>query len=457
MNILGNLPEVKGPLEKRLGFNVRLKWTLVILAFFFVLSNIPLHGLSNNALADFAYLSIILGASFGSIMSLGIGPIVTASIVLQLLVGAKLLNIDLTKPEGKKTFQGLQKVFAMAFCLFEALIFVLMKGLQAQPGFEWLLILQLFLGGLLVIFMDEVVSKWGFGNGVGLFIVGGVAAELFTRAFGFINKIPTDTGSKFIFCWSDPNGCTGRVWSSISSVINQNPGAAAISFAAIAVTVIIFLVVVYTQAIKVEVPLSFGRVRGYGIRWPLSFFYTSNIPVILTSALLANLQLGVSLLGRAGKIDPLTVANWINGPGGSVGLLGLIITGGATGINYVQALVYLLIMIGGSVMFALFWMKTANMDAASQANQISSSGLQIPGFRRDPRIIETILNRYIVPLTIMGGAAVGMLAAFADLGGALVRGTGILLAVMIIYRMYEDIAQQHALDMNPMARKFMAK
>ncbi|MDP3918426.1 MAG: preprotein translocase subunit SecY, partial [Nanoarchaeota archaeon] len=65
--------------------------------------------------------------------------------------------------------------------------------------------------------------------------------------------------------------------------------------------------------------------------------------------------------------------------------------------------------------------------------------------------------RYIFPLTIMGGATVGFLAAGADLMGALANGTGILLAVMIIYRLYEDIAKQHMMDMNPGLRKLMGK
>jgi len=95
------------------------------------------------------------------------------------------------------------------------------------------------------------------------------------------------------------------------------------------------------------------------------------------------------------------------------------------------------------------------MDAESQAKQMMSSGLQIPGFRRDQRVLERLLERYIWPLTVMGGLAVGFLAGVADLSGALSRGTGILLAVMIVYKLYEEIAQQHMMDMNPMLRKFM--
>jgi len=114
-------------------------------------------------------------------------------------------------------------------------------------------------------------------------------------------------------------------------------------------------------------------------------------------------------------------------------------------------------MIGGSVLFAVFWVQTSNMDAKSVAEQMMSSGLQIPGFRKDKRILERILSRYIMPLTVMGGLTVGFLAAMADLLGALSRGTGILLTVMIIYQMYEDIAREHMYDMNPMMKKFMGK
>ena len=116
---------------------------------------------------------------------------------------------------------------------------------------------------------------------------------------------------------------------------------------------------------------------------------------------------------------------------------------------------YIIFMVAGSIIFAVFWVKTSGMDASNQAEQISSSGLQVAGFRRDPRVIESILSRYIMPLTIMGGAAVGLLSALADITGALVRGTGILLSIMILYKMYEDIAQQHAMDSNSLARKFI--
>ena len=56
----------------------------------------------------------------------------------------------------------------------------------------------------------------------------------------------------------------------------------------------------------------------------------------------------------------------------------------------------------------------------------------------------------------MGGLAVGALAAFADILGALTSGTAILLGVMITYQLYQNIAQQHAVDMHPALRKMVA-
>ena len=122
---------------------------------------------------------------------------------------------------------------------------------------------------------------------------------------------------------------------------------------------------------------------------------------------------------------------------------------------FLQALTHLLFYISLSALFAVFWVKTSGMDESSQAKNILGSGLQIPGFRKDPRVLEAILKRYIMPLTIMGGITVGALSSIADLLGALTSGTAILLAVMIMYKMYEDIARQHAVDMHPALRKMI--
>ncbi len=448
-NILKNLPEVKTPEEKKVSFAVKAKWTIITLVLFFILANIPLYGLTNNALEKFDSLAVILGTEFGSIISLGIGPIVMASIILQLLVGAKILEIDTKTVEGKRYFQGLQKLLVFFFILFEASIYVLMKGLEAAPGYAWVVILQLILGGLAILFMDEITTKWGFGSGVSLFIAAGVSWRLFTALFQFI-------GPQGGF---DPSG---RVWVLISSISNGDSTGAILAGSAILITAIIFLVITWIQSLKIEVPLSFDRLRGYGIKWPMAFFYTSVMPVILVSALEANIQLGAGLIenwlgrptllgGFQGGVPVSRLASWIRG----VDLVNATITNSLTGVMILQVIGHIIFYVGFSVLFAVFWVKTSGMDAQSQAKNIVDSGLSIPGFRKDERILESVLDRYIFPLTIMGGAAIGLIASLTNVVGALVGGTSILLLIMVTYQMYQNIAQQHSVDMHPSLRKFI--
>jgi preprotein translocase subunit SecY len=229
------LPDVASPHGKP-NFNSKLKWTLVVLGAFFVLANIPLYGLAQNSLDRFEYLAVILGTDFGSIISLGIGPLVMASIIIQLLVGSGILNIDTTKPEGKRTFQGLQRVGVLVFIVFEAVIYVVMGGLQASPGFAGLVIFQLILGGLAIMFMDQLSSKWGLAPGTSLFILAGVAWRLFTGMFQFI-------GTQGENCLSDFSNtpCAGKILVILQSVINGAPKEALSALATIAVTALIFV------------------------------------------------------------------------------------------------------------------------------------------------------------------------------------------------------------------------
>jgi preprotein translocase subunit SecY len=483
-NILLNLPEVQPPKQKKLPFNERLKWTLIVLVLFFVMGMVPLWPVGQNTFQQFQYLSIILGAEFGSLISLGIGPIVTGSIILQLLNGAGIFKFDLTTHEGKQKFEGIQKLVSILFIVFEALIYVFMGGIglpsslmssSARMQYELLLVLELFFGGLIILFMDEIVSKWGFGSGISLFIAAGISKQIFLQLFSFTDS----NGTLFYEPGFQSQLIVGNIWKILIFLIGPEPDFTVVlaSVVTILVTLLVFAIAVYAQAMKVEIPLSFGRVRGHGIRWPLQFIYTSNIPVILVASLFATIQLWMRLFQKVVGSDkaicwlfantdfcfpggfnqgqPFGFISALNGPD----LARVLIQHqwSILGPTLFYSVLYVILMIGGSVLFSIFWVQTSGMDSRSLADQIMSSGLQIPGFRKDRRILERLLDRYIMPLTVMGALVVGFLAAVADLMGALARGTGILLTVMIVYKLYEDIAREHLYDMNPMIRKFMGK
>ncbi len=439
------MPEVSHP-GKKLDLKEKLKWTLTSLIIYFLMSQIPLYGLEKNYESQFKTLSILLAAKFGSLISLGIGPIVTASIVLQLLVGAEVIKVDTNTHQGRQMFQGLQKLFSIAFIIIQNVLYVVSGSLPAANGAlsnVVLISVQLILGSLIIMFLDEVISKWGIGSGISLFIAAGVSRQIFINAFNPM------LDPSMIY----PVGLIPR-----SLVLFFN-GAVQEAFWALFIVLITFVIIMvstYLQSIKVELPLTFGRFRGFSYRYPLKFIYTSNMPVIFTATLIASMQfwglslynMGYPILGsyktitdNAGierQVPESGLVYYLNPP-----QLRQLITNGLKSDYVTSLIVYASFMIIGSVLFSLLWINIGGQGAESVADQLISAGLNIPGFRSSRAILIKVLDRYIKPLTILGGATVGAVAVIADLFGALSRGTGILLTVMIIFQLYDQLKREH--------------
>jgi preprotein translocase subunit SecY len=446
---LSNIPSI-APSPGQHSFNDKLKWTGIVVLLYFMLTIVPIYGLQDNVLAEFQSVAALLGASFGTLATLGIGPIVTASIVLQLLKGSGIINLDTNTPQGKARFQGLQKVLAIFFIIFQSTMLVQLGGFTPAPGISpLLLIAQLSLGGIFIVIMDEIVGKWGFGKGVSLFIAAGISQQIFIALFNFLTQAGAFPGAA--------GGPAGRIPNLIYLFFTGGPqlGANALNIIAVLIaTAAVFLVAVYLQAMKVEIPLSFGRVRGHGMRWPLQFLYANVIPIIFIGAIVANLRL---LGGVTGSSLIQSITPWLTATtsSGQTVLESVVQTGQFTWTLIGQTLTFLIFYAGGAAIFSIFWVQTSGMDAKSQAEKLMNSGMQIPGFRRDKRVVERILQRYIGPLTILGGLTIGLLAGVADLTGAIGTGTGLLLTVMILYRQYQQIAEENLKSLNPMMRNFI--
>jgi len=460
------LPAIERPTYKP-SFNTRLMWTGVALICYLVLSHITVYGIQKTPqIETLITIQTLLGARFGSLMTLGIGPIVTAGIILQLLVGSKIIDWDTTKPEDRKKFQTWNKFLAVLFCFLEAIAFVLAGSFPIQGGIITIIfvILQLAAGGIIVLLLDELISKWGFGSGISLFIAAGVATQIVIGALSFLS-LPTPT-------LTNPGPFVGLLWNFIYHILSNNTYLALVCFIPLLATAIIFILVVYVQGISIDIPLTFTALRGFGRSWSLKLLYTSNIPVILAAALLANLQLmsrvGVSpgSCGLLGCLDengtPISgVAYFLSPPRNLLSsFLALFFPQATTTFSFneiLRALIYLTYMIFACMIFSIFWINTSGMDPASVAEQIESIGMHIPGYRSDKRTIETVLERYIPALAVLGGIVVGLLAAFADFLGALGSGTGMLLTVMIIYNYYEQLRAERLEEAHPIVRKIIGE
>jgi preprotein translocase subunit SecY len=496
--LIDRWPAIKKP-KGHVQFRQKILWTGLCLILYYFLTNIIIYGLAPERLDLFAGYRFIMAGASGSVVHLGIGPIVTASIIMQLFVGAKIIKLDLQDPKDRGIYQGTQKILVVVMILVEALPQVFgylspsaqlieMVGGTAAQG---VIISQLFIGALIVFLMDEVISKWGIGSGVSLFIAAGVSQAIVTGTF---NWLPV-TGSGALSLSNPPAGAVPMSYymtthMSLGDLVgggfeNMFIGGGSVPNPIIAVlgTLAIFLFVVYAESSRIELPLAHGRVRGARGRYPLRLIYASNIPVILMSALLANINMFALLLyTRLSEFPLLGHAWWIgkygagstvaqaggawylSSPNGLISWLFPIIDpqyasylqGHEPWQMGVKVIVYLLVMVIGSIFFAKFWIATTNMGPEAVARQIQSSGMQIPGFRRDPRIIKKVLSRYIPVITVISGATVGALAAGADMIGTVGNssGTGVLLTVGIIIRLYEDIAKEQAMEMHPVLRKF---
>lgn len=478
------LPAVAGP-EGHVHFKNKMMWTLAILILYFALANVPLFGLSESSIDLFEqYRAFFAGAS-GSLMLLGIGPIVTASIVLQLLVGADVIKLDMSDPADQALFQGAQKFLVFVMIVVEALPQILGGYIQPDANIAaalgvgagvvtFIIFLQICIGGVLILFMDEIVSKWGIGSGVGLFIVAGVSQQIVT---GLINWIPDSSGL--------PAGIIPK-WLYIAQNVDAGYllSADGVGFMLISggilsliATVAIFLIVVFVESTRIEIPLSHSAVKGARGRFPVKLIYASVLPMILVRALQANIQLiglllagrGITVLGEYSGSKPVNGIMYYLAPINSpYDWIPSLVRENFASYGYAAPATWQIglhvfmdafILIVGGIIFALFWIETTGMGAKPTARKVFNSGMQIPGFRRNVGSIEKVMQRYIPKVTIIGGAFIGALTLLASLMGTLggAGGTGLLLTVSIVYRLYEDIASEQMMEMHPMVRSFFGQ
>ena len=474
-----------------------MMWVIVVLVLYFVMTNVYIYGLDQGQTMDmFAQYRTIMAGASGTILQLGIGPIVTASIIMQLFVGAKIIKLDLSKQNDKACYQSTLKLLVIVMILITAIpqvygYLVPSSGMVdrfGDGGAKLAIILQLCAGSYIVFLMDELISKWGIGSGISLFIAAGVSQALFT---GTLNWNPVDAGAATGFD-NPPAGTIPRaifLLTNASSAEMSSWGYEWIflgepnSVVALLCTILIFFAVAYLESTRIELPLSHGSARGARGRYPIKLLYASNIPVILMSALLANVSMfallfytndflsGLPLLGQnssLGYFEPGSttaaggLAWYLSAPTGLTSwlmpILDPVTYGNSHGAiqNLSRVAIYATVMIVGSIFFAKFWVETTNLGSGAVAKQIQRSGMQIPGFRKDPRVLKRVLDRYIPTVTILSGALVGALAAFADMLGTTgnAGGTGVLLTVGILIKFYESLGREQMMEMNPLMRGF---
>jgi protein transport protein SEC61 subunit alpha len=192
-------------------------------------------------------------------------------------------------------------VFGLLIIIGEAVAYVLsgQYGDVAQIGSftAVLIIVQLVFAGIVVIMLDELLQKgYGIGSGISLFIATNICENILWKSFSPITLNTQSYGSEF-------EGAIIALFHFL--IVKQNKMTAlqdafyrksAANLSNLLATVLIFLIVIYFQGFRIDLKIVSQKMRGYSSTYPIKLFYTSNIPIILQTALVANIYFFSQLL-----------------------------------------------------------------------------------------------------------------------------------------------------------------
>jgi preprotein translocase SecY subunit len=457
-------PDIKAP-DRKVAFNEKIFWTAIALIIYFVMSQTPLYGIGTGGQTDpLGSLRVIFASNRGTLMELGIGPIVTAGLILQVLAGSKMINIDMSNPEDRSMFTSASKILSVVMTIFEASAYLIggSYGTLAVTT-EIVIMLQLVGAGIVVLLLDELLQKgWGLGSGISLFIAAGVAASIWWDSVAPMGPMADGRYLGAVIAF----GQSLFSRANIAEVFSRTQGLP--DMVAFLTTLGVFAIIIYFNGMRVEIPVSYARYRGFRGKFPLKLFYVSNIPVIFAAALFGNIYFITQILWQ--RYNSTNTNFWFN-------LVGQFTTSGGQyqpsgGLVYyvvpprslsllmqdpLRALIYAAMLIAACIFFAVTWVEVGGMDARTVSKQLLDSGMQIEGFRRSEVPIRQLLQRYIPTVTVLGALLIGVIAAGADFLGAFGSGTGILLTVGIIEQYYQILVRERITELYPAARGFLGE
>jgi len=442
------LPQVPKP-KRKISLQTKLLWCGACVTIYMVMGQTPLFGATTPEFDFLAFARVIFASQQGSLVELGIGPIVTAGLLMQLLRGSDILKFDFKKPEERGIFQTATKMLTYFVIIIEGAVYAwAVYGPNIQdPTILGVIIGQLIGASIIVMFMDELIQKgWGLGSGISLFIACGVAQQILWSLFSPLAA--GDGGSigvfPFIIQWFQAG--MGD-FAEIFFRSNQLP-----SIFGLLLTIGVLLILVYTQGMKVEIPIVSTKYRGFAATYPIKLMYVSNIPVILASALTANAVFMGQMLWS--QLNPRNASPFFNilgqfdptSPSMPIGGIVYYITPprglDLVALDPMRGVLYVLFMIGIVVIFGKLWVELGGLSSKKAAQNLLDADVVIPGFRRSNAPVEALLNKYIPSVTILGSIILGLIAGVSDVLGVFGSGIGVLLTVDILINYYNQLVRE---------------
>ncbi|MGB9759009.1 MAG: preprotein translocase subunit SecY [Thermoproteota archaeon] len=476
---LGRLiPEVSKP-KRKPSLNEKLIWTALALVIYLVMGFIDLYGIPAQTADPLRQLRVLIGGARGTIEELGIGPIITGGLILQLLVGSGIISYDQSAREDRELFAASNKLFSLIFAALTAALYAF-GGTYGQLPMNTRIIIfsQLTFACFILILLDEMLQKgWGLGSGISLFILAGVTKDIFWKTFSPLGPMPDGLvyGSILALIQS----IFSKNFTLSSLVIRKNDPYLPTIFELV-FTIILLVVLVYLDKISVDVPISSSRARGFSAKYPIKLLFVSTMPIIMAAAIFTNVMLLASYLQNNPSLSSFGLKNFTLGPiyireitlGSIIGHLNTTNNQPIDGLVYytepprniltalsdpVRSIVYIAVYVVLAVISSVTWVIVSGMDAKSIADQLVQSGVVLPGFRSSSKAIQVVISDYLDAVTVFGGAIIGLLAGIGDILGVYGGGAGLLLSVGIVYGIYEMIAREQIELLYPRLKKFIPR
>ena len=385
-------------------------------------------------------------------------------------MGAKILDVDLVSGRDTRLYMAAQKVLGIVICLGSSVAYVLsgMYGPVSTLGAATALaiIVQLFVAGLIVVMLDDLLQKgWGICGGLNLFLVTNICENIVWQMF---SPMTISQGGQMQF-----EGAIVAVFHLLITSPNKVEAVKQIfmreglpNLSNVIATVLVFLIVIYVEGLKHSIKLVSPTAGSSQQEFPIKLFYTSNMPIIILSGVIGQTYFFSQVMYKRYPSNPI------------VRLLGIWADDVATGrsrpiwgVSYVisppesvfdlasrpfHALFYVTFMLVSCGLFARMWIDLSNSGPLDVYKTIQKQYGAAFG-HRDVDVMDIanakvvlagkqvkkgglpLLNelKRVVPLAaLVGGMCIALLSITADLFGAIGTGTGILMAVTIIFDIF---------------------
>jgi len=399
----------------------RILYVLAILIIFRFLAHVPVPGVDKAQLANFISQNAIFGVldllsggglSSFSIIALGVNPYINASIIMQLMTGVipSLQALSREGEYGRNKINQYTRYLAVPMALLQSYGFLALLNSQnvLSTGFDlsnpatWTQIVTLTAGSITLMWLGELITEKGIGNGISFIIFAGI-----------VSRAPGAIGS-FI---QTPN---------LSLVIG---------FGILAIAS--FAVIIYIQEGQRRIPIQYAsRVRGRRMYQGGQTF----LPLRVNQAGVIPIIFAISIL-----LFPQQIASYFtNSEVGFVASMARAIVGffDVHSIPYVT--LYFLLTVGFTYFYTAFTFKPGET-----AEQLRKNGGFIPGIRPG-RPTEDYLARVVTRITIAGALFLGVIATAPSVLGLLIPaistialgGTGLLIVVSVVVETMKQIEAQ---------------